>query len=98
MPESHGSDWVWFHVTDEEIMPVYKLPVYLRLGGLSFGPLAPLSTIKINPAQSTIVVVTFLGITEEDAKLAMISSDCEVVIDWDDVSTQILSPGEPFQP
>ncbi|HEY46545.1 MAG TPA: hypothetical protein G4O14_07155 [Anaerolineae bacterium] len=85
-----------FIVSEE--MPVYELPVYLRLGGLGFGPLAPLSTITINPMQDTIAVVTFLGITEEDAKLATTSSDCAVLIHLNDVSSQTLSPGKPFQP
>jgi hypothetical protein len=98
MPESYGSEWVWFQATDEEIMPVYELPIYLRLGGLSLGPLAPISMNTIHHDQATIAVVTLLGITEEDAKLAQTSSDCEVLMNWDGISTQSLSPGEPFQP
>ena len=98
MQERVGSDWVWFRATDEEIMPIYELPVYLRLGGLSFGALAPISMDTIHYKQATIAVVTLLGITEEDAKLASTSADCVVFINWDVGSTQILTPGEPFQP
>ncbi|UCF61941.1 MAG: hypothetical protein JSV37_04440 [Anaerolineaceae bacterium] len=94
--DSYTGEMQRFIVSEE--MPVHESPVYLRLRGLSFGPLAPLSTITISPTQSTIAVVTFLGITEEDAKLSQASSDCEVLIHWDGVSTQALSPGEPFQP
>jgi hypothetical protein len=48
--------------------------------------------------QATIAIVTILGVTEEDAKLAVTSSDCQVLMRWDEVSTEILVPGEPFQP
>jgi hypothetical protein len=94
--DSYNGEMQRFIVSEE--MPIHESPVYLRLSGLSFGPLAPLSTITISPLQSTIAVVTFSGITEEDAKLAMTSSDCEVLIHWDGVSTEVLTPGEPFQP
>ncbi|HEY46544.1 MAG TPA: hypothetical protein G4O14_07150 [Anaerolineae bacterium] len=96
--ESYGSDWVWFHATDEEIMPIYELPVYLRLGGLSFGPLAPISMDTIRHEQATTAVVTLLGITEEDANLATTSSNCAILMNWDGGSTQFMTPGEPFQP
>jgi hypothetical protein len=94
--DSYTGEMQRFIVAEE--MPVHESPVYLRLGGLSFGPLASLSTITINPVQSTIAVVTFSGISEEDARLARTSSDCEVLMNWDGVSTQTLLPGEPFQP
>jgi hypothetical protein len=96
--ESYGSEWIFFNVTDDELLPVYQMPVYLRLGGLSLGPLAPISMDTIRPEQATIAVVTLLGITEEDAKLATTSSDCAIMMNWDGVSTETLSPGEPFQP
>lgn len=98
MQESYGGEWIWFRVTDEAIVPVYKMPVYLRLAGLSFGPLAPISMDTIHHEQVTIAVVTLLGLTEEDAKLATTSPDCVILMNWDGVSTQILTPGEPFQP
>jgi hypothetical protein len=98
MPESYGSEWIWFHVMDFEWMPEHQLPVYLRLGGLSLGPLEPITMDTIAPAWSTIAVVTLLGLSEEDAKLVTTSSDCVILINWDEINTQILTPGEPFQP
>ncbi len=85
-----------FIVSEE--MPVNEESIYLRLGGLSYGPLAPFSTITVNPMQATIAIVTFSGVTEEDAKLATTSTDCTVSMTRDGVSTVILIPGEPFQP
>jgi hypothetical protein len=98
MQENYGSDWIFFYVTDDEFLPVYEMPVYLRLGGLSFGTLAPISMDTIRPEQATIAAVTLLGISEEDAKLATTSPDCVILMNWDAVSTGILTPGEPFQP
>jgi hypothetical protein len=98
MPESYGSEWIWFGVTDEDWMPEIKLPVYLRIGGISLDPLGPITIDTIAPAWSTIAVVTLLGLSEEDAKLATTSSDCVILINWDEVNTQIMTPGEPFQP
>jgi len=98
MEESYGGEWIWFDVTNDEFLLVYELPVYLRLGGLSFGPLAPISMDTIRHEQATIAVVTLLGITEEDAKLVTTSSECVILMNWDGVSTLILTPGEPFQP
>ncbi|HEY44439.1 MAG TPA: hypothetical protein G4O11_10710 [Anaerolineae bacterium] len=93
---SYGGEWIWFHVTEE--VPKFDDPVYLRLGGLSYGPIAPITTDAINPGQATIAVVTLLGVTEEDAKLSTTSPDCVVLMRWDEVSTEFLLPGEPFQP
>lgn len=98
MQESYGSDWVFFYVTEDEFLPEYETPIYLRLGGLSFGPLAPISMDTIRPEQATIAMVTLLGITEEDAKLAVTSSDCVVMMNWDERFTEFLTPAEPFQP
>jgi hypothetical protein len=98
MQESYGSEWFWFQVADWEWMPEHKLPVYLRLGGLSLGPLEPITMETIAPSWSTIAIVTLLGLSEEDAKLAATSSDCVILINWDELSTEILTPGEPFQP
>lgn len=96
--ESYGSEWVFFYVTEDEFLPVHEMPVYLRLGGLSFSPLAPISMDTIRPKQATIAVVTLLGVSEEDAKLATTSSDCVIMMNWDEKYTEILTPGEPFQP
>jgi hypothetical protein len=96
--ESYGSEWFWFWVMDLEWMPEFQLPVYLRLGGLSLGPLEPITTDTIHPSTPTIAVVTLLGLTEEDAKLAAASSDCVIMINWDEMFTEFLTPGEPFQP
>lgn len=93
---SYGSEWRRF-IIDEEV-PKYDTPVYLRLAGLSYSPLAPITTDSINPEQATIAVVTLLGVSEEGAKLATSSPDCVILINWDAVSTEVLTPGEPFQP
>jgi hypothetical protein len=98
VPESYGSDWFWFEVEDWDWMPQFGLPVYLRLGGLSLGPLEPITMLPVHPSTSTIAVVTVLNLSEEDAKLAATSSDCVILINWDEVFTQVLTPGEPFQP
>jgi hypothetical protein len=98
MSESSGSEWYWFTVVDWEWMPEFKLPVYLRLGGLSMGLLEPITMDTIAPEWSTIAVVTVLNLSEEDAKLASTSSDCVILINWDEVFTKVLIPGEPFQP
>ena len=98
MDETYGSDWVFFYVTEEELLPEFEMPVYLRLGGLSFGSLAPISMDTIRPGQTTIAVVTLMGITEENAILATTSSDCVIMINWDQTFTEYLTPGEPFQP
>ena len=94
--DNFGSEWRRF-IVDEEV-PKYDSPVYLRLAGLSYGPLAPITTDSINPGQATIAVVTLLGVTEDDAKLATTSPDCVILMNWDAVSTEVLTPGEPFQP
>jgi hypothetical protein len=73
-------------------------PIYLRLGGLSTGVLAPINVDSINPEQATAAVVTILGVSEEQARGASEANDCEVVVGWDGVGAENLMAGEPFQP
>jgi hypothetical protein len=91
-----GGEWRYFDVSEE--VPKYDTPIYLRLAGLSYGPLAPITTDSINPGQATVAVVTLIGVSEEDAKRATTSADCTIIMNWDGISTEILVPGEPFQP
>jgi hypothetical protein len=91
-----GSEWRIFEVTGES--PVQDDPVYMRLQGLSFGRISSAHFDIIHPEQKTVALVTFLGLSEETAQEAAGSSDCEVLMRWDDVATQMLAPGNPYQP
>lgn len=93
--ESAG-EYRFFQVTGAT--PAFDDPVYLRLAGLSTGPLAPINLEAIHPEQVTIAVVTILGVSEEQALNAADSSECEVVFGWDGISAQSLVAGAPFQP
>jgi hypothetical protein len=73
-------------------------PVYFRLAGLSTGILAPINVDGIHPEQSTIAVVTIIGVSEEQAQDAVGAEDCEVVFGWDGLAAENLVAGEPFQP
>jgi hypothetical protein len=95
LEESIAGEWRWFNTVEEA--QLVESPIFLRLGGLSYGLLAPIDRDTIHPEQTTIAVVTILGVTLEDAELAISSPDCEVLIRWDDKATEILSAGEPFQ-
>lgn len=91
-----GSEWRIFEVTNES--PVQEDPVYMRLQGLSFGRLSTTHFDIIHPDQKTVALVTFLGLSEETAREASSSADCEVVMRWDDVAAEALTPGIPYQP
>jgi hypothetical protein len=91
-----GSEWQQLGVTDTA--PVREAPVYLRMNGLSTGPLTPLDVEKIHPQQETIAVVTFVNLERDQALEAARSPDCEVVLRWDDKTTEVLEAGEPYQP
>lgn len=95
LEENITGEWRWFNTVDEA--QLFESPIFLRLGGLSHGLLAPIVIDTIHPEQATIAVVTILGVTLENAELATSSPDCEVLIRWDDKATEILSAGEPFQ-
>jgi len=90
------SEYVDFTVTPETA--AFDSPVYLRLGGLSTGALAPINLDSIHPDQATVAVVTVLGVSEDQAQQAGQTSECEVVIGWDAVNATTLNAAEPFRP
>lgn len=91
-----GSEWRVFQVTNFTAM--LDEPIYLRLAGLSTGTLAPINLEAIHPDQVTIAIITFVGVTEQQALDAAASPDCEILVGWDGIRTQSLTAGEPFQP
>jgi hypothetical protein len=91
-----AGEWQNFRVSED--VSRFVAPVFLRLGGLSYGRLGPISTDAIHPQQATIAVVTILGVSAEDAARMATTAECQVLMRWDDVATQLLIPGEPFQP
>ncbi|MGH2619441.1 MAG: hypothetical protein ACRDHG_02565 [Anaerolineales bacterium] len=90
------SEYRDFTVTQETI--AFESPVYLRLGGLSTGALAPINLEAIHPDQATVAVVTLIGVTEEQARQAVQAGECDMVIGWDAVNAQTLVAAEPFRP
>jgi hypothetical protein len=90
------SEYIDFTVTQETA--AFDSPIYLRLGGLSTGALAPINLDAIHPDQATVAVVTVLGVTEDQARQAGQTSECEIVIGWDTVNAQTLIAAEPFRP
>ena len=90
------SEYRDFTVT-QDILP-FDSPVYLRLGGLSSGALAPINLDAIHPDQATIAVVTVVGVTEEQAQQATRPGECDMVIGWDNINAQTLVAAEPFRP
>jgi hypothetical protein len=91
-----AGDYHLFQVTNA--VAAFEDPIYLRLAGLSTGPLDPINLDAIHPDQATVAVVTILGITEEQARQAASSDDCEIVFGWDGIKAENLTAGEPFQP
>lgn len=94
--DSLAGQWQDFVVTDD--VTLLNTPVYLRLGGLSISNLGPPNVLTIHPEQLTIALVTFIGVTEEQAAVAAESPDCEVIIGWDSVNVEELLPAEPYRP
>jgi len=90
------SEYRDFTVTQDTI--AFESPVYLRLGGLSTGALAPINLDAIHPDQPTVAVVTVIGVTEDQARQAGELSECEMVIGWDAINAQTLVAAEPFRP
>lgn len=91
-----SSEFRFFQVTNAA--PTFAQPVYLRLGGLSTGPLEPINVEAINPSQATIAMLTILGITEEQALSAADPTACQIVFGWDGMRAENLLAGAPFQP
>lgn len=91
-----ASDWQVFTVSDEA--PPRFGPVYLRLRGLSLERFAAAyaADASIHPDQETIAALWIVGLSEEDARQA--ASNCDVLLGWDQGSTQRLTAEEPFQP
>ena len=91
-----ASDWQVFTVSDE--VPPRSEPVYLRLRGLSLERFAAAyaSDASIHPDQETIAALWIVGLSEEEAGQAVAS--CDVILGWDEGSTQQLTAEEPFQP
>ena len=91
------SEYRDFTVTLDTI--AFESPVYLRLGGLSTGALAPINLDAIHPDQATVAVVTVVGVTEEQARQAAGQpGECDLVIGWDGPNAQTLVAAEPFRP
>jgi len=90
------SEYRDFTVTQDTI--AFESPVYLRLGGLSTGALAPINLEAIHPEQPTVAVVTVIGVTEDQARQAGQPGECEMVIGWDAVNAQTLVAAGPFRP
>lgn len=91
-----GTEWLDLKVSDST--PVLPDPVYLRINGQSTGPTDDINIDMINPSQETIAVLTIIGISEDSANKAFHSSDCQVVMRWDNKGTEILEPLPPYQP
>ncbi len=91
-----GGDWRFFQVTNA--VPSFEAPIFLRLGGLSTGVLAPINVDAIHPDQVTVAVITILGVTEEQALNAADSAECEIIVGWDGVQAQTMAASPPFQP
>lgn len=92
----NAGEYHLFQVTNA--VAEFEAPVYLRLAGLSTGPLDPINLDAIHPDQQTVAVVTLLGIPEDQARAAASSADCQMVIGWDQLKAADLAAGEPFQP
>ncbi len=72
--------------------------VYLRLGGLKYGPQSPdqaQDIEKIHPLQTTTAAMNITDITKVDAGLAL--KDCNISIEWDGGTSKQMTPGLPFQ-
>jgi hypothetical protein len=89
-------EWHFFEVS-EDVAP-QPGEVYLRLNGLSREPFSPvyMSDTIIHPSQPTVAAVYLVGVAEQAARLA--EANCEVLIAWDNNTTQTLTAEEPFQP
>jgi hypothetical protein len=68
---------------------------YLRISGLTDKPLDAQLLENIKPLQTTIAVWTLIGMTQEQAELAV--TDCTVTVSWDGGTAKQLQPGLPFQ-
>ena len=86
--------WNSFEVTEETAID--PNPIFLRLSGLSAGPLFPLGIRTINPAQETVAYVTLLGLDENGVQDAI--NECQIFMFFDDQDTPFqLLPLEPYQ-
>lgn len=75
--------------------PTYDEPVHLRIAGLSTTTLGPSDVTFVNPEQTTIALVTVVGLSQ--AQIDAVSR-CAGEVFWDEGSSAPLLPGEPFQP
>lgn len=80
--------------TVNESAHLFSDPVYIRLRGLSLLQTGEATVMTIHPDQTTVAIVSLIGITEEGADA---SADCvaEMVADTGDVYE--LLPGESFR-
>lgn len=70
--------------------------VYLRLSGLGSSLIGPTDLAAVRPDQPTTALVTFTGISKEEAAEAGEQCSGEAVIDG--VTSEPLVGGEPFRP
>jgi len=75
--------------------PTYDDPVHLRIAGLSTTPLGPSDVTFVNPEQTTIALVTVVGLSQTQVDEV---SGCAGEVFWDEGSSAPLRPGEPFRP
>lgn len=75
--------------------PTYEEPVHLRIAGLSTTALGPSDVSIVNPEQTTIALVTVVGLSQAQVDAV---SRCAGEVFWDEGSSEPLRPGEPFQP
>lgn len=88
-----GPPVIRFQVTDDA--PQHGT-VYLRFDGPGRLPLSPADVPSVNPADTTVAVVTLAGMTQSDAEAA--SAGCTGSIVHDGSDAEPLEPGRPFSP
>lgn len=70
--------------------------VYLRFDGPGRHLMAPADLGPVNPADTTVAVVTLAGMTEQDVEEAR--AECDASIVYDGLDPEPLEPGAPFSP
>ncbi|MFC2030782.1 hypothetical protein ACFLWA_08660 [Chloroflexota bacterium] len=90
-----NTDWHFFEISGQASLQ--SQPVYLRLAGLSFDPLAQDApvTAALHPDQEVIAVMHWIDMARVSADL--IAAQCEAMVFWDNAGRHSLNAGEPFQ-
>ena len=76
--------------------PLIEDRVWLRFDGPSTSPMSPTNLAAINPDQATGAVMTLVGLSPTDARLAV--TDCTATVVYDGNNPEELAAGEPFTP